>query len=58
MDSMIMPLSVRSVSARQWKDAGLDRSTIFIQTKFGIDYSFGENDGGANGYDFSAKHPD
>ena len=39
-----------------WKDAGLDRSTIFIQTKFGIDYSFGENDGGANGYDFSAKH--
>ena len=21
-----------------WKDAGLDRSTIFIQTKFGIDY--------------------
>lgn len=37
-----------------WKDAGLDRDKIFIQTKFGIDYRF--DDGGARGYDFTARH--
>lgn len=40
-----------------WKLAGLDRSEIFIQTKFGIDNDYdAEGHGTAYGYDFSTKH--
>ncbi|MBW3079208.1 aldo/keto reductase [Bifidobacterium simiiventris] len=42
------------IFGQAWQDAGLDRGKIFIQTKFGIDYRF--DDGGARGYDFTAKH--
>lgn len=40
-----------------WTLAGLDRSKIFIQTKFGIDNEYdAAGHGTAYGYDFTAKH--
>lgn len=42
---------------KAWKDAGLDRDKIFIQTKFGIDYGYDdEGNSVVYGYDYSAKH--
>ena len=40
-----------------WKDAGLKREDIFLQTKFGINIDFSDpNNVHATRYDFSAKH--
>ncbi|MCH9276838.1 aldo/keto reductase [Bifidobacterium amazonense] len=45
------------VFGQAWKNAGLERDRIFIQTKFGIDFGYDEQGrGAAHGYDFSAKH--
>ena len=42
---------------RAWKDAGLKREDIFLQTKFGINIDFSDpNNVHATRYDFSAKH--
>ena len=45
------------VLGRAWKDAGLKREDIFLQTKFGINIDFSDpNNVHATRYDFSAKH--
>lgn len=45
------------VLGRAWKDAGLKREDIFLQTKFGINIDFSDpNNVHATCYDFSAKH--
>ena len=45
------------VLGRAWKDAGLKREDIFLQTKFGINIDFSDpNNMHATRYDFSAKH--
>ena len=45
------------VLGRAWKDVGLKREDIFLQTKFGINIDFSDpNNVHATRYDFSAKH--